>query len=275
MAVELLKDADDFFLLGLGHVHHQADLALGGHRAFEHEDQVVHLLPLPRVGRRVWVGDEARRALEDVADDPQVVGPEGTAGFRDFDDRVGEFGRLDFGRTPTEFDGRGDAERGEPAGRNVYHFRGDALPLQVSRGLDRRAVRHSQDPADGLAAGLAEDEFGEFDGAFGRVVFDDPVVPGEAAVERAVGHVAGHFLGADERTVDFGVVDGGVVAAARKGELVARLAEEVPGGLLKASRGQAEFEYGRHQLSIFCFGTLIVCPNSEKIASRLNHRRPY
>ena len=35
----------------------------------------------------------------------------------------------------------------------------------------------------------------------------DPVAAGEAGVEDAVFDVAGHFLGADEHALDFGVVD--------------------------------------------------------------------
>ena len=58
-----------------GDVHHQPDLALGRHRPAEHQDHVVHLLLLPRVGVGRRVGDEPRRALQQLGDDAQVVGP--------------------------------------------------------------------------------------------------------------------------------------------------------------------------------------------------------
>ena len=50
-------------VLSSRHVHHQPDLPLGRHRPLEHQDQVVHLLPLPRVGGGGRVGDEPRRAV--------------------------------------------------------------------------------------------------------------------------------------------------------------------------------------------------------------------
>src|SRR5262249_36960564 len=74
------------------------------------------------------------------------------------------------------------------------------------------------------------------------VVFQDPVVAGQAAVERAVLDVARHLLGADERTLDLRVVDGRVVAAAGVGDLVAGLAEQLRRRLLQAARGDAHLQ---------------------------------
>ena len=44
------QDAEHPLDVHLPHVHHQPDLPLGGHRALEHEDEIVHLLALPLVG---------------------------------------------------------------------------------------------------------------------------------------------------------------------------------------------------------------------------------
>ena len=95
---------------GLGHVHHQADLAFGGHGALQHQHHVVHLLPLPRVGVGCVVGDEARVVLcSSSATMRRLLAPQRAAGLRDFDDGVGQARRLDFGRAPAEFDLRLDA----------------------------------------------------------------------------------------------------------------------------------------------------------------------
>ena len=99
----------------LRHVHHQADLALGGHRPLQHQHQVVHLLLLPRIGVGLLVGDEARRALQQLGDDAQVVGPQRTAGLGHLDDGVGQARRLDLGGAPAELDVGLDAVLGQPA----------------------------------------------------------------------------------------------------------------------------------------------------------------
>ena len=133
-----------------------------------------------------------------------------------------------------------DAVLGQPAARQVHDLGGDALALQVLDALDRRVVGHGQHPAHGPAADLAEDQLGHLVDL--GVVLQDPVVAGQAAVERAVLDVAGHLLGADQRAVDLRVVDAGVVAAAGEGDLVAGLAEQLAGRLLQAAGGDAEFE---------------------------------
>ena len=85
-------------------VHHQADLPLGVDGAAEHQEDVVHLPTQPQVAAGPAIGDEAGGALEQVADDPQVVRPERVAGLGHLDDRVGQKRRLDLGRAPTELD---------------------------------------------------------------------------------------------------------------------------------------------------------------------------
>src|SRR5262249_14243304 len=74
------------------------------------------------------------------------------------------------------------------------------------------------------------------------VVLQHPVVAGQAAVERAVLHVARHLLGADQGAVDLRVVDVGVVAAAGEGDLVAGLGEQLRRRLLEAAGRDAEFQ---------------------------------
>ena len=99
-----------------------------------------------------------------------------------------------------------DAVLRQPAPRQADDLGGDALALQILDALHRRVVRHGQHPAHRPAADLAEDQLGHF--LHVGVVFQNPVVAGQAAVERAVLDVARHLLGADERTLNFRIVDG-------------------------------------------------------------------
>ena len=95
--------------------------------------------------------------------------------------------------------------------REVDDLGGDALALQVLRPLDRRVVRHREHPAHRPAADLAEDQLGQLDDRRRRSPGSSR---GRSARSRASRRdVAGHLLRADERAVDFRVVDGGVVAA--------------------------------------------------------------
>ena len=81
------------------------------------------------IGVGLLVGDEARRALQQLGDDTQIVGLQRRAGFGDFDDGVGEAWRLDLGGAPAELDVGLDAVLGQPAARQVDDLRGDALAV--------------------------------------------------------------------------------------------------------------------------------------------------
>ncbi len=83
---------------------------------------------------------------------------------------------------------------------------------------------------------------------------------GQAAVERAVLDVARHLLGADQRTVDFRVVDGRVVAAAGVGDLVAGFGEQACRRFLQAARRDAEFEDRLTHFLYTCLGSKTRSP---------------
>ena len=100
------------------------------------------------------------------------------------------------------------------------------------------------------------------------VVLQDPVVAGQAAVERAVLDVARHLLGPDQRAVDFRIVDGRIVAAAGEGDLVAGLAEQFAGRLLQAAGGNAEFEDAGRSFLVHLLGI------EDPFADHLQARRP-
>src|SRR5262249_34700666 len=87
---------------------------------------------------------------------------------------------------------------------------------------------------------LTEDQLRQLDDL--GVVLQHPVVPGQAAIQRAILYVTRHLLGPDERAVNLRVVDDGIVAATGKRDLVARLAKYVARGLLQAARGETELE---------------------------------
>ena len=76
--------------------------------------------------------------------------------------------------------------------------------LQVLDGLDVRVFGDCDDPARGLRCGFAIGKFGDFD--YVGFVFADPVDAGEANVEGAAFDVVRDFLGAQEQTLEFGVV---------------------------------------------------------------------
>ena len=67
-------------------------------------------------------------------------------------------------------------------------------------------------------------------------------IAGEAAVEAAVLDVARHFLRADEHAFDFGIVDGGVIAARADRDAPAGAGEKLDGRILQAALGNAEFQ---------------------------------
>ena len=104
----------------------------------------------------------------------------------------------------------------------------------------RRVFGNGENPADAREALLGVNEFGELLDI--RASFDDPVMAGDAGVERARFDVAGHFLGADEKAFDFGVVDGRDVAARVDTDFPSGAAEEIDGGVLQAAFRNAELE---------------------------------
>ncbi len=59
------------------------------------------------------VGDEVRLAFHHRVDDAQAIGAQRAAGLGDFNDGVGEHGRLDFGGAPAELDLDRDVFAGE------------------------------------------------------------------------------------------------------------------------------------------------------------------
>ena len=143
---------------------------------------------------------------------------------------------------PREFDFALDALGLEPAAGGLDELGGDALAGEVLGGLHGRGFRHAEDPAGLLGGGAAVDQLADLDDV--GVVLLDPVLAGEAAVEEAILDVAGHFLGADEATVEGGVVERGAVGAAALGHGEPGPGEQLEGGLLEAAFGQSEHQFG-------------------------------
>ena len=82
-----------------------ADLGPGDDRALEQHRDALDLRSLPLVGPCRLVGDEARRGLHDLGDDPQTVAPQAAPGLGNIHNAVVKLGDpgLDFRGAPTEF----------------------------------------------------------------------------------------------------------------------------------------------------------------------------
>ena len=88
----------------LWNVDHQSYFSFGGNRALEHQGDIVYFLAFPVILVSAPIGNEPGGALQDLFDNPQTVGPQGTSRLGDFDDGVGQLGWLDLCSPPTELD---------------------------------------------------------------------------------------------------------------------------------------------------------------------------
>ena len=187
-------------------------------------------------------------AFEHGVNDLEMVGLERAAGLSDFNDSVGERGRLDFCCAPTEFNLYVDAFGGEVTLADFDEFRSDDFAFEVFCAFKTAAFRHCEDPTN-LAASLLgvgkRSDAGDIEAAL-----DHPVDAGEAGVEYAVIDVARHLLGADEHALDFGIVDGGKVGAAVGVDVPAGPFEKSDGGILQAAFGDAESELIGHGIPL-------------------------
>ncbi len=77
------------------------------------------------------IGDEARRALQQIGDDAEIVGAQRTAGLGHLDDGVGQLGGLTSVAPQLNSTCAFDAVLRQPALRDVHDLRGDALALQI------------------------------------------------------------------------------------------------------------------------------------------------
>ena len=178
--------------------------------------QLLHRVPLGRVGPRLFVGDELGVAGEDGVDDAQTGGLECTAGFGDVDDAVGDVGNLGFTRTVGQPHVGLDALLREEALGHLGVFAGDTNAVgQVFNALCGRITVDGHDDAHGVGGGLRVLQFAK---AVHRAVgFFHPVAAGDAEIEETLGDVDGDFLGAENAHLDdAGVVDAGAVVDRRR-----------------------------------------------------------
>ena len=151
----------------------------------QHQDHVVHLLLASTGRRRASVGDEARRALQQTRRRCAGCSPCSELPVSVTSTMASaSCGGLTSVAPQLNSTWAVDAVLGQPARRQADDLGGDALALQVLDRLNRRIVGHRQHPAHRPAAHLAEDQLGQLDDL--GVVLQDPVVAGQAAVERAV-----------------------------------------------------------------------------------------
>jgi hypothetical protein len=77
------------------------------------------------------VRDQLGVGFENRLDDAELIGAQRRAGFGDFDDGIGQIGRLDFGGAPTEFDARFDAFAFRDNVGWCDQFGGDDLAFEI------------------------------------------------------------------------------------------------------------------------------------------------
>ena len=200
----------------------------------------------------VGVGDELGVRHEEGVDDAQAGGPQRPAGLGDLDHAVGDVGHLGLGGAVGERDlgrRRPCAARARlvSSGYSVAHPQRPAARPGRPAVLDRRVVGHGQDDLDRVGAWpWSTASSPERDDLAPPLL--DPVPPGDAEVEEAVGHVDRDLLGPqDPHVVDPGVVDAWPGSRRPRRALHGQVGvrEQVEGGLLERALGQDEAEHRR------------------------------
>ena len=112
--------------------------------------------------------------------------------------------------------------------------------------LKRESSGRREHPADLAEALLRVDEIGDRHERRRRgeaaLVLGDPVLAGEPAVEHAVGHVARHFLRANQHALDLGIVDRRKVRARADVDREPGAREELHGRVLQRSLRKTQLE---------------------------------
>ena len=121
-----------------------------------------------------------------------MIGPQGTAGFGDFHNRIREHGRFYFCRAPGKFNLHIHAMFLEVVFGYIDQFSGNDLALKILRLLERRTLRRSQYPTHFAATLLGVNQIGNSDDF--QSAFNHPVETSEASIQCAVLDVASHLL---------------------------------------------------------------------------------
>ena len=241
------EDAEDGGEVFLADVQHQADALLRFHSALQHKGEVVDLAALLAIGVRALVGDQLCVGFEDGFENAETVRAEGTSGLCDFYDRVCEHGSFHFGGSPGKFDADIDAPLTEIIAGDVDEFRGDDAIGEIFGALEGGIFGGGEDPSDFAAAALGVDQIA--DGGNFQTAFDDPIETGEAGVDRTVLNVAGHFLCADQETVNLGIGGSGKIGAAVGVGGQSGACEELQSCFLQTAFGDADAEFHRVSLA--------------------------
>src|SRR5439155_21888288 len=159
-----------------------------------------------------------------------------------------EQSRLDLRRAPGKLDRRLHALLLKVALRRLHKLRFDDFAVKVLGLADVRLLRHRQHPARGIGAGLAVLQLADFDHVVLVAVLDDPVPPGQAAIDDVVTHVAADLLRAKEYRGDLRIVERREDAALGDAHAKSRLGEQLDGGVLKASRRKPQAQRGGGKL---------------------------
>ena len=196
------------------------------------------------IGQRGLAGDQVRLAFHHRVNDLEVIGLERAARLRDFNNGVGQHGRLDFGRAPTEFHLYLHAFRCKVALGHFDEFRSDDLAFEIFGLLEAAGFRHGEYPADLAPALLGIGQRGHAGDV--EAALDYPIDAGESGIEHAVIDVARHLLRANEHALDVDVVDRRKVGAAVGVDVPSCALEERDGRILQAAFGNSESKLAIH-----------------------------
>ena len=120
---------------------------------------------------------------------------------------------------------------------DAYDFGGDHFAGQVLCVAHGRIFGHREHPAYAGKPLLGVHQLRQF--FYGGIGLHYPIVTGDAGVECAGLDVAGHFLGAHQQALDFGVIDRRYIAARTDRDLPPSARKQVYRGVLKAAFGNA------------------------------------
>ena len=109
--------------------------------------------------------------------------------------------------------------------------------------MKARGFRHGQHPAHFTETLLGVNQVRDRHDV--RLVLCDPVETGEAGVDGSVLNVTGHFLGANQETIDFGIGGGGEIGAAIGVGGKPGAGEQLQRCFLQAAFGNADAEFHR------------------------------
>ena len=120
-------------------------------------------------------------------------------------------------------------------------FRGDPFAFQILDAVNIGIFRHGKDPAQRIASDFSINEFRNFHNI--RIVFTDPVISGQSAVENAFFDIAGHFLSTDQHAFDFRIIDRREIGPRTDLYFISGFGKHIRGCLFETPFRQAQHQF--------------------------------